>query len=117
MKTIGAVLKHHFRQADRLMLCILWCLCAMALALSGLHDTLRWALLIGIPTALVPTALIVFHGRIGLTASVVAAALMVFSALHIHQAAGINELHSAFLCCWHFCCATATGSSSSSAPP
>ena len=106
MNTIDAVLKNHFRQADRLMMCILWGLFAMALALSGLHDTLRWALIVGIPTALLPTALIVFHGGTRLTAAVVAAALMVFSGLHIHQAAGINELHFgifvllAFLLCY-----------------
>ena len=106
MNTIDAVLKTHFRQADRLMMCILWCLFAMALGLSGLHDTMRWALLVGIPAALVPTALIVFHGGTRLTAAAVAAALMVFSGLHIHQAAGINELHFgifvllAFLLCY-----------------
>ena len=62
MKTLDIILKTHSRQADRLMLCILWGLFAMALALSGLHDTLRWALLVGLPTALLPTAMIVFYG-------------------------------------------------------
>ena len=106
MNTIEAVIKNHFRQADRLMLCIVWSLFALALALSGLHDTLRWALLVGLPAALVPSAMIVYRGGTRLTASVVAAALMVFSGLHIHQAAGLNELHFgifvllAFLLCY-----------------
>ena len=110
MNTLDAVLKTHFRQADRLMLCILWGLFAMALALSGLHDTLKWALLVGLPAALLPTAMIVLHGGTRLTASIVAAALMVFSALHIHQAAGVNELHFgifvllAFLLCYRDWC-------------
>ncbi|MES2757475.1 MAG: methyl-accepting chemotaxis protein [Pseudomonadota bacterium] len=103
---IATVMKKHFRQADRLMLGILWGLLAMALGLSVMHDTLRWALLIGLPAALLPTAMIVFHGGTRLTACVVAAALMVFSALHIHQGGGVNELHFgifvllAFLLCY-----------------
>jgi methyl-accepting chemotaxis protein len=103
---IATVMKKHFRQADRLMLAILWGLFIMALGLSGLHDTLRWALWIGIPAAALPTALIVYHGGTRLTASVVAVALMVFSALHIHQGDGVNELHFgvfvllAFLLCY-----------------
>ena len=103
---IETVLKRHFRQADRLMLFILWGLFVMALALSGMHDTLAWALWIGFPAAAIPTALVCLHGGTRLTASVVAASLMVFSALHIHQAAGISELHFgifvllAFLLCY-----------------
>ncbi|MDB4873391.1 MAG: hypothetical protein JWL97_4395 [Gemmatimonadales bacterium] len=103
---IETVIKYHFRQADRLMLFILWGLFVMALALSGMHDTMSWALWIGVPAAALPTALIVWHGGTRLTASVVAAALMVFSALHIHQAGGVNELHFgifvllAFLLCY-----------------
>ncbi len=101
-----SVLTKHFRQADRLMLVILWGLFIMALGLSGLHDTLRWALLIGLPAALIPTAMIVYNGGTRLTASTVAVALMVFSGLHIHQGGGVNELHFgifvllAFLLCY-----------------
>lgn len=103
---IATVLKKHFRQADRLMLVILWGLFVMALGLSALHDTLRWALWIGLPAAALPSAMIVLHGGTRLTASAVAVALMVFSALHIHQAGGLNELHFgifvllAFLLCY-----------------
>ncbi|NDP59369.1 MAG: chemotaxis protein [Oxalobacteraceae bacterium] len=75
------------------MLGVLWGLFLMSLALSGMHDTLTWALVIGLPTVLIPTALIVTAGGSFLTRAVVAAALMVFSALHIHQAAGMTELH------------------------
>ncbi|MBZ2206869.1 methyl-accepting chemotaxis protein [Massilia soli] len=96
----------HYRQADRLMLFIIWGLFLMSLGLSGMHDTMKWALLVGLPAALVPTAMIVLNGGTRLTASVVAVALMVFSGLHIHQAGGVNELHFgifvllAFLLCY-----------------
>ncbi len=103
---IDTVIRKHFRQADRLMLVILWGLFAMALGLSALHDTLRWALWVGLPAAALPTALILYRGGTRLTAAVVAVALMVFSALHIHQGGGVNELHFgifvllAFLLCY-----------------
>lgn len=106
MKEIAAFLTQNYRQADRLMLFVLWTLFVMALTLSSLHDTLRWALLIGLPTAAIPTALIMFFGGSGLTRRVVAACLMIFAALHIHQAAGMTELHFgifvllAFLLCY-----------------
>ena len=96
----------HYQQADRLMLFIIWGLFLMSLGLSGMHDTMKWALIAGLPAALIPTALIVMAGGTRLTAAVVAVSLMVFSALHIHQAAGMNELHFgifvllAFLLCY-----------------
>ena len=104
--TLYTALQHHARAADRLMLWILWGLFGLGLALSSLHDTLQWALLIGLPAAGLPTALIVLRGGRRSTAMVAAAALMVFSALHIHQAAGMNEVHFgifvllAFLLCY-----------------
>ncbi|MFA9216296.1 MAG: methyl-accepting chemotaxis protein [Sphingomonadaceae bacterium] len=96
----------HYKQADRLMLFILWGLFVMSIGLAGLHDTMKWALIVGLPTALIPTALIVTSGGNRLTASAVAVALMMFAGLHIHQAAGMNELHFgifvllAFLLCY-----------------
>jgi len=41
---ISDALRQHFRQADRLMIIILWGMVVVALALSSLHDTLGWAL-------------------------------------------------------------------------
>ena len=96
----------HYKQADRLMLFILWGLFVMSLGLATMHDTMKWALIVGLPTALIPTVMIVTAGGTRLTASVVAVALMVFVGLHIHQAAGLNELHFgifvllAFLLCY-----------------
>jgi methyl-accepting chemotaxis protein len=106
MHGITARLNKNYQQADRLMLPVLWLLFVMALAMSGWHGTLQWALLIGLPTALIPTVMIFVAPGALLTRSLVAAAFMVFSALHIQQAAGMTELHFgifvllAFLLCY-----------------
>ncbi|HSO45960.1 MAG TPA: hypothetical protein VLQ47_10645, partial [Rhodoferax sp.] len=93
VKNIHTPLHSIYVKADKLMLVVLWGLFALALALSGMHDTWLWSLVIGLPTALVPTALIFLLPGALLTRLVVAAALMVFTALHIHQAMGMEELH------------------------
>jgi methyl-accepting chemotaxis protein len=106
MMDVKAALRASTHQADRLMVGILWGLFFMGLALSGLHDTLGWALAVGLPAALVPTALVAVAGGRRSTRIVVAVALMVFCALHIHEAAGRTELHFgifallAFLLCY-----------------
>lgn len=106
MLDIEHYLNKNYRQADRLMLVVLWFLFVMSLFLSGQNDTLAWALAVGLPTALLPTALIIYMPGHRLTRCVVAAALMIFCALHIHQAAGMTELHFgifvllAFLLCY-----------------
>ncbi|MFT5588486.1 MAG: methyl-accepting chemotaxis protein [Bradyrhizobium sp.] len=93
MHDITYFFKRNAIQADRLMLCVLWGLFVMSLALSGMHDTITWALVIGLPTVVVPTALILLAGGSYLTRAVVAIALMVMTALHIQQAAGMTEFH------------------------
>lgn len=88
------------------MMIVLWLLFLMSLLLSGLNDTLSMALVVGTPTALIPTVLIVYAAGQRITRYVVAVALMVFCALHIQQAAGAAELHFgifvllAFLLCY-----------------
>jgi methyl-accepting chemotaxis protein len=106
MTDVNGALKASARQADRLMVGILWALFVMGLALSGLHDTLGWAFAVGIPAALLPTVLAFTASGERITRMVVAVALMVFCALHIHQAAGRTEFHFgifvllAFLLCY-----------------
>jgi hypothetical protein len=56
------VLRRHARNADRLMVGILWAMLFVALALSGMHDTLGWALAVGIPAASIPGLLALAHG-------------------------------------------------------
>ncbi|MBG6075423.1 methyl-accepting chemotaxis protein [Polaromonas sp. CG_9.11] len=86
-------LNTHYRRADRIMLPVLWVLFVIALGLSAWHDTLRWALLVGLPAAIVPTALVFGSPGSLMTRSSIAAACMVFAGLHVHQAAGMTELH------------------------
>jgi methyl-accepting chemotaxis protein len=92
--------------ADRLMLPVIWTMFVMALALANWHDTLGWALTIGLPAALGPTVAILLAPGSRASRYSVAAALMVFAALHIHQSAGMTELHFgifvllAFLLCY-----------------
>ena len=93
MNAITAELNKNYIRADRLMLPVLVGLFLMSLALSGLHDTWLWAMLVGLPTALIPAALILALPGARLTRAIVALAMMVFSGLHIHQAFGMTEVH------------------------
>jgi methyl-accepting chemotaxis protein len=96
----------HYAKADKLFLPLLWMLEAVALGLSSWYDTWMLALLIGLPLAAIPTALIVLAPGSLATRLIVAAALMMFAGLHIHQAHGMTELHFgifvllAFLLCY-----------------
>ena len=102
----AAALRQLARQADRMMLCVLWGLLLFSLALSGLHNTWHWAALVGVPAALLPTLSYRYAPGALLTRCLVAAAVMVFAALNIQQAAGMTELHFgifvylAFLLCY-----------------
>jgi methyl-accepting chemotaxis protein len=93
-------------KGDRLMVGVLWFLASLSLTLAPWHDTWTGALFVGLPTALIPTLLAVAMPGALVTRLVVAAALMVFCALNIHQAYGMIELHFgifvllAFLLCY-----------------
>lgn len=82
-----------YRQADHIMLPIIWLLFILALALTPWYSTYTPALMVGLPAAILPTLLFFVSPGTRLTRSVVAVSLMVFCALHIHQAAGVTELH------------------------
>ncbi|WP_429206912.1 methyl-accepting chemotaxis protein [Massilia sp. UYP11] len=88
------------------MLGIVWALFVMSLALSGIHDTLRWSLTVGLPAAVIPSLLVVLMPGALQTRLAMAVSLMVFTALHIHQADGASETHFgvfvllAFLLCY-----------------
>ena len=106
MNTIDEFLELNYRRADRIMLCVLWGLFLLSLALSSLHGTLKWSIIIGLSAAALPSVLVYFASGKRVTRHVVAAALMVFSGLLIHQAAGMTEVHFgifvllAFLLCY-----------------
>lgn len=82
--TTRNVLDINYRRADRLMIGILWGLFAIGVALSPMHDTLRWALLIGLPSAAIPSIFLLLSGGSRVARASVGVAFMVFCALHIH---------------------------------
>jgi len=80
-------------QADRFVLALLWALVLFSAALASWHGTWMLVGLVALPAALLPTLL---HLRApgSLAASCAnAVAVMVLAALHIHQGAGLTELH------------------------
>jgi methyl-accepting chemotaxis protein len=83
----------HYKRSDRLMVGVNWFLLVLAFGLAGWHGTWSEAMVIGLPAAIVPTALMVMLPGSRLTRIANAAAFMVFSALHIHQGHGMIELH------------------------
>jgi len=85
---------HQLRvDGDRLMLKVCWVLFLFALALAGWYDTWTPALLVGLPAAIIPTALTMTMPGSRLTRYSMATSFMVFSGLHIHQGHGMIELH------------------------
>lgn len=83
----------HIVTANNFFIACLWTLFAFSLALAHLHHTWVLALLVGGATAILPTLLISVAPGAFSTRLTVGTALMVFSALNIHQAAGTTELH------------------------
>ncbi|GGO67340.1 methyl-accepting chemotaxis protein [Bowmanella pacifica] len=68
-------------------------LVAETLLLAFWYDTWEVALLIGLPLAAMPMAAMKWNGNSAMTPHVVAIALMLFTALHIHQSNGLLEFH------------------------
>lgn len=84
------------------MLGVLWCLAILSFALAPWHNTWVWALNIAIPAAVIPTFMAyALPGSLATRLSV-AAMLMVFCALNIHQAYGMIELHFGIFVCLAF---------------
>lgn len=93
MKSTDDLLHPLYVKADRLMIAVVWMLFAIACLLAMRYYTWRAVFTIGLPAALVASALV--HLRPGslVTRLVCAATLMTFAALHIHEQRGVIELH------------------------
>jgi methyl-accepting chemotaxis protein len=89
----GFSLAQQYRRGDCLMVGVCWLLLLYSFVLSFLHDTWMLMLIIGVPAAVVPTLFAFFQCGSRISRVAVAAAFMVFSALHIHQAKGMIEMH------------------------
>lgn len=82
-----------YRQADRFFTGVLAALLGVSFLLASWYNTWAEALLIGIPALLVPVIVSKVSPASRMSRLSYAAALMVFSALHIHQAHGLLEMH------------------------
>jgi methyl-accepting chemotaxis protein len=81
------------QSGDRLLLCVVGVLLVMALALAPLHDTWTEALVVGLPATAIVAWLVSSQPGALVTRCAIAAALMIFTALHIHQVHGMIEMH------------------------
>ncbi len=82
-----------YHQGDRIMIVVCWIMVALAFVLASWYQTWQEALWIGLPAGAVPTALMFLLPAGRLTRSAMGAAFMILSALHIHQAHGMLEMH------------------------
>lgn len=89
-----AIATPRFRlHAFRIMISINLGLLVMALLLAGWHNTWLAALLIGVPAAFFPVLFYRMLGDHPLARISFGVSFMLFAALHIHQSAGMLELH------------------------
>ncbi|MBD3670209.1 MAG: methyl-accepting chemotaxis protein [Gammaproteobacteria bacterium] len=82
-----------YRQGDTIMVGVLWFNFLVSLVVANFYDTWTTAFTIGLPAALVPTLLKFIAPGARITRVSVGIAFMVFSALLIHQAHGMLEMH------------------------
>ena len=92
MNTQFSLHKLHM-DGDKIMTAVCWALFLFSLALAPWHDTWVPALLVGLPAAIIPTALAKLLPGSLVTRFAMATSFMTFCALHIHQGHGLVELH------------------------
>jgi len=88
-------LRKIYQGGDKIMSGVLLLLLFTSLGVSGMYGTKTEAAVIGIPSVLVPVLLMLTAPGRRITRAVVGAALMIFSALLIHQTHGLIEMHFA----------------------
>jgi len=93
MKKQDDGLSRLYIQGDKVMIGVMWFLFVMSLGLATLYNTWAEALWIGLPTALISTALYKMMSGRRVTRLVMGVGYMVFCALHIHQSHGMIEIH------------------------
>jgi methyl-accepting chemotaxis protein len=80
-------------KADRLMIAVIWGLFAISCLLAARDYSLRAVLWVGLPTAVIASMLVYWRAGALVTRLFLAASLMTFAALQIHQEHGLTELH------------------------
>jgi methyl-accepting chemotaxis protein len=81
---------------DRLLLGVIAVLMLASLGLAGWYGTWVEAFAIGLPAAIIPAWLVSSNPGALVTRCAIAASLVIFTALQIHQAHGLLELHFGF---------------------
>jgi methyl-accepting chemotaxis protein len=93
MRTTSTYLTHLCKVGDRLLLGVIAGLLCLSFALAPWYHTFDATLAIGVPAALVPAWLVWARPGLLVTRCAIAASLMIFAALQIHQAHGMIEMH------------------------
>jgi methyl-accepting chemotaxis protein len=93
MKQPEELLHTVYVKADRLMIVVVWGLFAISCLLAIRDYNLRAVLSVGLPTAAVASTLVYWRAGALVTRLFLAASLMTFAALQIHQERGLTELH------------------------
>src|ERR1700761_9067739 len=96
MSSESEYLKRLRAVGDRLLLGVIGLMLVASLALAGWYGTWTEALAIGLPAALIPAWLVASSPGALVTRCALAASLVIFTALQIHQAHGMIELHFGF---------------------
>ncbi|CAB3762014.1 methyl-accepting chemotaxis protein [Paraburkholderia humisilvae] len=93
MKSTDALLRGIYVKADKLMLAVIWCLFGISCLLA--NSNLTWSAVwwVALPTVALASVLVFWCAGALVTRLVLAASLMTFAALQIHQARGLAELH------------------------
>ena len=97
--SIAGHLNHSRHKADLIFMPVLGVLFLASLGLATWYGTWFEAILIGLPAAAIPFTIMRLSAQGALVTRIaVAASFMIFSALFIHQAHGLIEMHFAIFC-------------------
>src|ERR1700742_249242 len=96
MSSESEYLKRLRAAGDRLLLGVVGFLLLASLGLAGWYGTWSEALVIGLPAAIVPGWLVATNPGAAVTRCAIAASLVVFTGLEVHQAHGMIEVHFGF---------------------
>lgn len=91
--TSNAPLSKHYESADKMMLMISYGLTLYSLVLASWYDTWAEAIIIGAGSAIALTAIYSLAKGSLLSRVAMASGFMIYTALHIHQAHGMIEMH------------------------
>jgi methyl-accepting chemotaxis protein len=87
------LLQQHIAKVHQFFIPLLWLLFIFSLTLGGINNTWGHTIVVGLGCALIPTLLITMMPQLLITRIAVGVALMLFSALNIHQTNGMIEMH------------------------